>query len=610
MRTIAFLSLIASAAFAADPDGAALYKQHCAICHENSGATRAPAPAALRLMSPENVVKALESGVMKDQGAALSAGDKENVAEFLTGKMIGAQQAATVGMCSDVNAFSPTGKNWNGWGADLANTRFQPAETAGLTADQVSKLKLKWVFAFPNTFLANGSPTVVGGRIFVASANRKIYSLDAKSGCQYWAFEAEAGVRTAITVAQVDHRQVAMFGDQRATAYSVDASTGELIWKIKVDDHPRSKIVGAPAYLNGKLYVPITAGEETSPINPKYECCTGRGALAALDAATGKTIWKSFTVTETPHPTGETKSGTRTWGPSGASIWSAPTIDTERKIIYVATGDNFSEPATKTSDAVIAYSMETGKMLWATQFTENDAYNSACHLASRENCPPTDGPDFDLGASPILVKLANGKRVLLVSQKSGVAHGLDADSGKVMWEHRVGRGGTLGGIQWGSASDGKNMYVANSDISWTKGEKEFSRDARGNLERRTVDPKTGGGLFAIDAATGKRVWAAAPAVCGEQPMCSPAQSAAVTAIPGVIFSGGVDGHMRAYSSRDGKVIWDFDTAREFETVNGLKASGGAIDGPGPTVAGGMVYVPSGYGIWGGKAGNVLLAFGE
>jgi polyvinyl alcohol dehydrogenase (cytochrome) len=608
MLKIGFAAVFATSTFAAD--GPELYKQHCAMCHDNSAETRAPAPSALKLMSPENLVRALESGVMKDQGAALIAADKKTVAEFLTGKMIGAQQAPTVGVCESNPAFSPTGKNWNGWGADLANTRFQSAESAGLTAAQIPNLKLKWTFAFPGTFIANGQPTVVGNRIFIPSANRKIYSLGAKSGCQYWSFEAEAGVRTAITVATVNNRQVAFFGDQRANAYMLDASSGELLWKTKVDDNPRSKIVGAPEYHQGRLYVPITAGEETQPLNPKYECCTGRGALAALDASTGKQIWKTYTISEAPHVTGENKSGTRTWGPSGASIWSAPTIDADRKIIYAATGDNFSDPATNTSDAVIAFEMETGKIVWTTQLTENDAYNSACHLATRENCPATDGPDFDLGASPILIKLSTGKRVLLVSQKSGIAHGLDADTGKVLWEHRVGRGGTLGGIQWGSASDGKNMYVANSDISWTKGEKEFARAANGNLERRTVDPKAGGGLFAIDAATGKRVWAASPPQCGEQPNCSPAQSAAVTAIPGAIFSGGVDGHLRAYSSVDGKVIWDFDTAREFKTVNGQTASGGAIDGPGPTVANGMLYVCSGYGIWGGKPGNVLLAFGE
>jgi polyvinyl alcohol dehydrogenase (cytochrome) len=612
--------------WAADADGGDLYKRHCGACHDASGGTRAPAPAALKLMSPENIVKTLESGVMKDQGASLSAIEKQKIAEFLTGKAIGAERVVTAGICKDADkdnkswsASSPTVANWNGWGSDGANTRFQIAERAKLPADQVARLKLKWSFAFPDTFTANGQPVVVGGRIFVPGANRKIYSLDAKSGCRYWSIETEAPVRTALTIANVGGivgridtaRPFGFFGDRRGQAYAIDAATGQLIWKVRVDEsNPRAAVVGALAYSNGVLFVPVTDAEEGSPLNPKYECCKGRGALVALDAATGKQIWKTYTITEEAHVTGKSKAGVTLWGPSGVSIWSAPTIDEERGLIYAGTGDNFSDPTTKMSDAIVAFDMKTGKIVWSKQLTENDAYNMGCHLASKEGCPATDGPDFDIGASPILVKLASGRRVLLVSQKSGIAHALDPDhNGAILWAFRVGRGGTLGGIQWGSASDGQNMYVANSDISWTKGEKEFERAASGNgLERRVVDPKIGGGLFAISVATGEKIWAAAPPVCGDQPQCSPAQSAAVSAIPGVVFSGSVDGHVRGYAMRDGKVIWDFDTAREFQTVNGLTAKGGSIDGPGPAIADGMVYVCSGYGSWGGKSGNVLLAF--
>jgi polyvinyl alcohol dehydrogenase (cytochrome) len=618
---LAPLLVLPAKSWATDPDGGDLYKQHCGSCHDASGATRAPAPAALKLMSPENIVKTLESGVMKDQGASLTAIEKQKVAEFLTGKVIGAARAAAVGICPDASKkeFSPgfnmVAANWNGWGSDGANTRFQTADRAKLPADQVARLKLKWSFAFPDTFTANGQPVVVGGRIFVPGANRKIYSLDAKSGCQYWSFETEAPVRTALTIANdatgAAVRHFAFFGDRRGQAYAVDAATGELIWKVRVDEsNSRAAIVGAPAYSGGRLFVPVTDGEEGSPLNPKYECCKGRGALVALDAATGKQIWKTYTIAEEAHITGKSKAGVTLWGPSGVSIWSAPTLDLERGLIYAGTGDNFSDPASKTSDAILAFDMKTGKMVWSKQLTENDAYNMGCHLASKEGCPDTNGPDFDIGASPILVKLASGRRVLLVSQKSGIAHALDPDhNGAILWSFRVGRGGTLGGIQWGSASDGQNMYVANSDISWTKGEKEFERAANGNgLERRTVDPKIGGGLFAISVATGEKIWAAPPPVCGDQPQCSPAQSAAVSAIPGVVFSGSVDGHLRGYSMSGGKVIWDFDTAVEFQTVNGLTAKGGSIDGPGPAIADGMVYVCSGYGSWGGKSGNVLLAF--
>lgn len=546
-------------------------------------------------MSPENMVRALESGLMKEQGATLSAAEKLAVSEFLTSK--NSANVSKNNVCESLNALISThSTQWNGWGADLQNTRYQPN---GLTAAQVPKLKLKWVFAFPGTFVSSGPPTVIGGRVFVPGANRKIYSLDVNSGCQYWTFESDAPVRTAITVA--NHQ--AYFGDQRGNAYALDVTTGELLWKTHVDDHPRAKIVGAPVYYEGRLYVPVTAGEEGPSTSPKYECCSGRGALVALDAPTGKQIWKTYTIVEQPQRTTKNPAtGVQRWGPSGASIWSAPTIDIERKLIYAGTGDNFSDPSTKTSDAVIAFDLKDGRIVWIKQLTEDDVFNMGCIETLKHGCRPGGGigPDFDIGASPILLKLANGKRVLLVSQKSGVVHALDPDrDGEILWRTRIGKGTALGGIQWGSASDGRNMYAALSDIGFLY---------VGTPPKRILDPKAGGGLFALDVASGAKVWEAAAPDCGERLNCSPAQSAAVTAIPGAVFSGSADGHMRAYSSKDGKVIWDFDTTREFTTVNGAASKGGSMDGPGPVVAGDMLFVPSGYAAWGGLPGNVLLAF--
>ncbi len=601
---IRFAILLGAVAYAADPDGAALYKTRCSACHDASGATRAPAPSALRQMSPENIVKALESGIMKDQGAAMTVSERRTVAEFLTGKAIGTQQTSKVGMCADAPAaLSMAGENWNGWSPDLANTRFQKT---GLSADQVPRLKLKWAFGYPGTFASNGQPTVVGGRIFVTSANRNIYSLDARTGCQYWSFETEAPARSAVYIAAVQGaktRQVAFFGDGRANAYAVDASNGELLWKTRVDDHPRAHITGGLRYFEGRVFVPLVAAEEGSAMNPQYECCSGRGGMIALDAQTGKQLWKTYTITETPKIVGRTSAGANIWGPSGASIWSAPTIDEEKKVIYAGTGDNFSEPATNMSDAVIAFDMKTGRILWSKQLTELDVFNMACVGPQKASCPEKAGPDVDIGSSPILVRTANGNRLLLVGQKSGVMHALDPDKkGAIVWQVRIGKGGTLGGIQWGSASDGKNVYAALSDIA-------FIQEGFKPGEKRIVDPKAGGGLFALNVQTGEKVWSAAPPDCGARLNCSPAQSAAVTVIPGVVFSGSIDGHLRGYSTADGKVIWDFDTAREFQTVNGVAAKGGSMDGPGPTVANGMLYVPSGYGSWGGLPGNVLLAFG-
>ena len=600
---ICLFALAATSAFAASPDGSALYKDHCAACHDASSATRAPSPASLRAMSPENIVRALESGLMASQGRALTLGDRKTVAEFLTGRVIGQAGApSNVGLCgTTAAAFSPAGANWNGWGNDLNNSRFQAAAAAGLDTASTTRLKLKWAFAFPDTAIANGQPAVVGGRVFVPAANRRVYSLDAKSGCQYWSFESDAPVRSALTIVTLNGRHIAFFGDRRANFYSVDAGTGVLIWKVHVDEQKAAGITAAPAYLDGRLYIPIADAEEGAAVDIRYECCQGRGALIALDAATGHQIWKTYT-TEEPKPQGRNKAGTQLWGPSGASIWSSPTIDVEKKLVYAGTGDNFSAPATGTSDAILAFDLVTGKIVWTKQLTANDAYTVGCRMTDKQGCPDADGPDFDIGAPPILVKLASGKRVLLVSQKSGVAHAIDPDNkGAVIWQHRVGAGSPLGGIQWGSASDGRYMYVANSDISFTK--PTFERG-----ERRVLDPKPGGGLFAISIVTGERIWAARPPDCAGRPFCSPAQSSAVTAIPGVIFSGSVDGHIRGYAAIDGTVIWDYDTEHEYKTVNGLTAKGGSLDGPGPTVAGGMLFVESGYGSYAGVPGNVLLAF--
>ena len=607
-RTAALIipALFGAATIASGADPAALYRAHCAACHDASSATRAPAPAALKLMSAANILRALETGVMKEQAAGLTAAERRELADFLGAPAPPPVAAAKPGMCAENPPFTPAGPAWNGWGADLANSRFAPAPAAGLTAADVPQLHLKWAFAFPGAFAANAQPVVSGGRVFVAGANRQVYSLDARTGCQYWSFEPELSVRAAVSIATLPGdpaRHAAFFGDQRAKVYAVDAGTGALLWKTQADDHPRAKIVGSPVYFDGRLYVPITAGEEGPAMSPVYPCCSGRGAVVALDAGSGRQVWKTYTIAEAPHVTGKNAAGTPAWGPSGASVWSAPTIDPERRVLYIGTGDNFSEPATGTSDAVLALELDSGKILWARQLTARDAYNVSCDAGRKASCPASDGPDFDIGASPILVKLAGGRRVLLVSQKSGVVHGLDAQTGAVLWEQRIGKGGKLGGIQWGSASDGRLMFAAVSDIAFLVADLLGGRGM-------VADPHAGGGLFALDAATGRRVWAAPPPSCEGREKCSPAQSAAVSAIPGVVFSGGVDGRLRAYSAADGKVIWEFDTEREFEAVNGVRAKGGAMDGPGPAIAGGMLYVCSGYGVWGGAPGNVLLAFGK
>jgi polyvinyl alcohol dehydrogenase (cytochrome) len=346
--------------------------------------------------------------------------------------------------------------------------------------------------------------------------------------------------------------------------------------------------------------VPVASGEEGSGAVPAYECCKFRGSVVALDAATGKQIWKTYTIPEDPAPTTKNNVGTQLWGPSGAPVWSSPAIDVRRNALYVTTGDNYSDPPTRMSDAFVAIDLASGKILWWRQMTPGDAYTSACRLPDKTNCPASNGPDFDFAASPMLVTLSGGRRAIVAGQKSGIVHAVDPDrQGEVIWQTRVGEGGTGGGVQWGSATDGTNVYVANSDIGRIMLTFSTFTDA---------DPKRGGGMFALRLDTGERVWYTPPPGCGERPRCSPAQSAAVSAIPGIAFSGSVDGHMRAYSTADGAIVWDIDTVRVYATVNGVEARGGSLDGPGPIIAGGMVFFNSGYHTNGGMPGNVLLAF--
>ena len=529
--------------------------------------------------------------------------ERKAIASFVTGRTSERTKYEGSAECAKhplTFAGALDGPRWNGWGADLNNSRFQPAEAARLSPDQVPKLQLKWAFGFPSVPSAYAQPTVVGGVLFVGGGAYKVHALDAMSGCTIWTYATEAPVRTAISfgpLSGTDHFGV-FFGDVRANAYAVDAATGSLVWKTKVEDHPAARVTGAPTLFSGVLYVPVSSIEEATGSRPSYECCTFRGSVVALDAATGRQIWKAYTIPEAPHPTSKNAIGTQLQGPSGASVWSSPTIDVQRQALYVATGNSYSNPPSDTSDAILAFDLKTGRMLWHRQATPKDSYVTACYGFDKTNCPEDHGPDHDFGQSPILVTLRDGHRALVIGQKSGVVHAFDPDQqGKVLWETRVGKGGPLGGSEWGSAADQDRIYVANSDV-------RFLRDGT-----RRLDPVAGGGLFGLNLSDGNVTMQVSPVPCGDRDQCSPALSAAVTAIPGVVFSGGVSGFLRAYATDSGRLLWEFDTARDYATVNGVSGHGGALDGPGPVVVDGMLYLNSGYAQWSGIPGNVLLAFG-
>ncbi len=583
--------MLAAAAYGATPDGETLYKQRCGICHDVKAQTRVPSRDEIAQRTPEFIYKTMFEGAMTPQSAGLSAEESRAIARFLTAKDFSAPAAAGVtGRCAVVSKpLRLTGASWNGWGKDMANTRYQP--NPGLDAAAVPKLKLKWAFAVEGDTARSSQPAVIGDRVFVGSSNGAVYSLDAETGCTYWSYDAGATVRTAVSVGRIGSgRLAAYFGDTRAVVHAVDAATGKALWKVQVDDHPAARITGSPAFYNGRLYVPVSSIEEASAMLAGYECCKFRGSVVALDGATGKQIWKRYSVPDPPRLL-QTAAGQH-WAPAGAAIWSAPTIDAKKKIVYAATGNSYTDVSLNTSDAILAFDLQTGSMLWASQALPNDNFTMGCGRGV--NCPEGHGPDSDFGSSPILRDLGNGKRILICGQKSGIAWGLDPDArGKVLWQTRVGQGGGLGGIEWGPTADECNAYIAVSDLTNFR---------NGNKP---------GGLHALKLDTGEKIWSTpAPALeCKPGAKgCSGAQSAAISSMPGVIFSGSIDGHLRAFLATTGEIVWDFNTVRDYQTVNGTAGRGGSLDSAGAAIANGMVFTNSGYGQWQGLPGNVLLAF--
>jgi polyvinyl alcohol dehydrogenase (cytochrome) len=588
----------AGPAQAQDRTGPAAFQAVCASCHAQPAPdSRAPNQDGLRQFAPESILTAMITGTMFRQAQVLSNGEKRNVAEFLAGRPIGAPLPVNnIGRCAATPAFAPAA-GWNGWGVDPSNTRYQPAARSGLTAAAVPKLTLKWAFGFAGASAARAQPAVMGGRVFVGGENGDVYALDAKTGCTYWTYHATAGIRAAISVGPYKRKAggngyAVYFSDGGASAYAVDAATGTLVWTSKLDDHPYARATGSPTLYQGRLYVPLAGvGEEGQGGRAQYECCTFRGSVSALDASTGAVVWKSYTIPEEPKPRGKNKEGVQTWGPSGGGVWAAPTIDPKRRAVYIATGNGYSGPQQRTTDAVIALDIATGKVKWVNQVTPIDVFTGGCRAENPDNanCPEKLGPDHDFSMSPVLAKRSNGRDILLVHQKSGMAYALDPDKeGEIVWKYRAGQGSGLGG-QWGAAADEKQAYFGVADTL-------------------SQNP---GGMRAVRLDTGEQVWSTPPQpkLCGNGRGCNASQGAAVTVIPGVVFSGSNDGGIRAYSTDTGTIVWQFDTNREFQTVNGVKANGAAMDGPGAVVAGGMLYLNSGYGGLVGRPGNVLLAFG-
>ena len=604
------------------------FLETCGMCHGRI--EQAPPIEVLQRLTPEKIYESISTGNMRTQAAGLSNERKIKVAEWVSGRRLGAAESGDIKKMTNPCSSSPAVTNvtstpsWNGWSANgLTNTRYQTAKAAGISPSAVSRLQLKWAFGIPGASSMYGQPTVADGRVFIGSDSGYLYSLDAVTGCVHWGFQAQAGLRSTPMIGPVrpgSTQMAAFFGDIRGNAYSVDATSGELLWKTSVDSHPLTRITAAVKVHNGRVYVPVANLEEPGSTGYDYVCCTSRGIVVALDAATGKQIWKTYTITEKPSPQ-KTSKGVEFLGPSGASVWGTVAIDPKRRAVYLSTGNAFSEPDVGRSDAVMAMDMDTGKILWVQQAEHGDVWHTGnCpagppppgfppksasrnpalagrgrgaaaagrgpQLPARPAPPPhyycpeqKNNPDWDFSAGVMLVDLPNGKSLVVAGQKSGVVWAYDPDKkGELVWKSDISRGE----ITFGAAADEEYGYFG----------------------------MRGGALAAVRLRDGVEQWST---WIEPQESMQPSRrgvSAAVSVTPGVVFVPGLDGSIRAFSTFDGRPLWNYDTLQEVKTVNGVPGKGGSIGAPGAVIVNGMVYVTSGYiGFQRGQPGNLLLAFG-
>jgi polyvinyl alcohol dehydrogenase (cytochrome) len=596
--------------------GESVFNSRCKSCHDPA-VERAPTRAELSFRSPPEIVAALTTGVMAPMAKGLARPEIEAVALYLApGQQLGA--AGTDQMCATGGVIHAGASDWPALGPDENSTRFQP--NPQIRAADVPRLKVKWAFSMTG----GGQPTVVGDWLLITNRGGKFYALDAKSGCVHWAIEDAPSRNTPMVIrSSISPSGWATFvGVGKRVVRAFDAQTGIEIWHSEsLDNHAASFITGTPVVSGDQLFVPLSSGEEVVAMQPNYSCCTFRGSLAALDLKTGQKQWQTYMITEPMGPTRKNANGVQMQGPAGAPVWASPTVDAKRGLVYVVTGDSYTDAPTEGDDAIVALEMKSGKVRWRNQVTTHDNFIVGCSGPVKvANCPTPTGPDFDFGATPILFK-HGAKQILVAGQKSGVVYGVDPDSGHTLWKTAVGAGSPLGGIEWGIGADGKYVFVPNSDIGQIFNEIGM---AAGAPPSRDYTSPGKPGLYALDPFSGKIVWGTpAPiAPChyaGDRSKdftkgaCVRAQSAAPGIMPGVVFSGTLDGWFRAYDAASGKIVWEFSTtAQTYSTVNGNQAQpGGGIDGMGPTIAGGMVYTMSGFNgaaRTGSNGMNVLLAF--
>jgi polyvinyl alcohol dehydrogenase (cytochrome) len=609
---------VAIAAGAAAPDPAALFARHCDTCHARPE-TKAPPISTLQRMPLSRLMSALEFGKMQAQAAVLAPEERQALGMWLAQ----ADDAERDRWIDALACGRPPGEidvdGTQNWGFGTRNARYL-AHGVEISPRNIGTLQLAWALALPQVTDMRSQPVVAGETVFLGTQNGNLLALDAASGCVYWHLPLPTTIRSGLALARTpDGVATLFFADDLGTVYAVAAVSGKLRWKQSVRLFPTSVVSGSPTYHDGRLYVPLSSFEVAVAGLPTHECCRSHGAVLALDTRDGHVLWTHHTIAQA-QPTQKNAAGVQNWGPSGASVWSTPTVDAGRGLLYVGSGENFSRPATDSSDAVLALDLATGERRWHFQALADDVWNGACQL-NGPNCPEKPGPDWDIGASVVLTTTPAGRDVLLVGQKSGEAFALDPDAnGALLWRARLSQGTANGGnsgIHWGMASDGERVFAPVSDPDW-------------KIPGYTPRP----GVYALDVVSGKLIWAhrvergcdfdprdapaaglaemrqAGAAPRDPWPACSYfyAHSAGAVLANGVVYAGALDGKLRALSAADGRELRVFETARPFRGNNGIEGHGGSIDVGGVVPHGRYLFVVSGYSMFGQMPGNVLLAY--
>lgn len=595
-----------------------MYDKACAACHNNPEATKSPALTTLKGMRYQAIWYALTEGKMQTQAAMLSNEEKSALTEFLVGRESVSDDWTAASMCPDNRkAMDLTPKpSVTGFGFDHRNHRHLTVAQAGLATRDFANLELAWAMAFPQSTTMRSQPAVVGNTLFFSASDAsKLMAIDiggdiggdsAGPPCFKWVFTSDIPLRTSVAFGELpgkDRRKVLLVSDVAANVHMVDAQTGARVWSQYVGLFQHSITTGTPILHDDRVYVPISQYEITVGADPKHECCKTHGAVTALDALTGKKIWTMHTM-EDAKPLRDRGDGQMYFGPSGAPIWNSPSIDAKRGLLFVGTGEATSEPAHANTNAILAIDIKDGSIRWSFQATPDDIFLGGCRPGSTNlNCPKAHSVyrDVDFGASMMLITTSQGKDLVIGGQKSGEVWALDRDTGKVVWRQAFGTGSPLGGIHWGLAYDGERIFVP---INRPYG------------QRPPPDADQKPGIHAIKADTGDVLWTyvAQPDCSGDRQArvrgCNSniGLSGAPTVIDGAVVSGSLDGFLRAFDAKTGALLFQFDTAREFATVNGVPGKGGSIDNASIVAANGHVFVTSGYGMFGQMPGNVLLAF--